>query len=175
MAVNEFLRVEETDLDIWEGPRHRGLKPCQLRMPYLLPFCPLQVQSRSLAEHLVTSLSFLFSSPIYSFPRNNTGMEALAAKPQNTVPSEANTNHLSALGKRGWAGHTHDLVTRVNNPDAGIGNLHREGHPARAKRAVVFSSPSLTVTWRPQGMESGCEENPVGVQFQPMNCFGVIS
>lgn len=158
-----------------KGPDIGGSNLASSGCPTSSPSAPLQVQSRSLAEHLVTSLSFLFSSPIYSFPRNNTGMEALAAKPQNTVPSEANTNHLSALGKRGWAGHTHDLVTRVNNPDAGIGNLHREGHPARAKRAVVFSSPSLTVTWRPQGMESGCEENPVGVQFQPMNCFGVIS
>lgn len=50
----------------------------------------------------------------------------------------------------------------VNNSDAQIGNLHREGHPARAKRAVEFSSPSVTDTWRPQGIKLDCEENPVG-------------
>lgn len=160
-----------------KGPDIGGSNLASSGCPISSPSAPLQVQSRSLAEHLVTSLSFLFSSPIYHFLKTAQGWEALAASENHRTLflRKHNTNHLSALGGRGWAGHTCDLMTLVNNPDAGIGHLHREGHPARTKRTVVFSSPSLTGTWRPQGMESGCGENPVGVQFQPMNCFGVIS
>lgn len=118
--------------------------------PTSLPSAPLQVQSRSLAEHFLTSFSF--SLPQFNhFLETTQGREALAASENHRTLFlwKHNTNHLSELGEREWAGHTHDLMTRVNNPDARIGNLHREGHPARTKRTVTFSSPSLTDTCRP--------------------------
>lgn len=160
-----------------KGPDIGGSNLASSGCPASSLSAPLQAQSPSFAEHFVTSLSFLFLPRFTHFLETTQGWEALAASENHRALflRKHNTNHLSELGERGQAGHTHDLVTRVNNPDAGIGNLHREGHPARTKRTVVFSSPSLTGTWRPQVMESGCEENPVGVQFQPMNCFGVIS
>lgn len=181
MAVNELPRIEETDADLREGPDSGGSDlarfPCPRNfflaassqlVPDLRPFCPLSGPFLESRSTVLDQFLFSLSLPQFNhFLETTQGWEALAASENHTeycsLGNVTQTTLVHEWEEGGWV-----TLTRVNNPDAHIGNLHREGHPARSKRAVEFSSPSLTDTRRPQGIKSGCEENPGGARLQPI-------